>query len=73
MSYEFIVTGRKARVGVVTLNRPKQLNALSPRLMKELGEALAALDADAGIGAMKDFGYMASAPAWCRASCRSRS
>ena len=39
-------------MGVITLNRPKQLNALSPGLMKELGQALAALDADAGIGAI---------------------
>jgi len=39
-------------VGVITLSRPKQLNALSPGLMAELGSALAALDADAGIGAI---------------------
>jgi enoyl-CoA hydratase len=52
MSYEFITVEQKGRVGVITLNRPKQLNALSPGLMKELGQALAALDADAGIGAI---------------------
>ena len=52
MSYEFIAVEQKGRVGVITLNRPKQLNALSPGLMKELGQALAALDADAGIGAI---------------------
>jgi enoyl-CoA hydratase len=52
MSYEFITAEQKGRVGVITLNRPKQLNALSPGLMKELGAALAALDADAGIGAI---------------------
>jgi enoyl-CoA hydratase len=39
-------------VGVITLNRPKQLNALSPGLMAELGKALAALDANEGIGAI---------------------
>ena len=52
MSYEFITVEQKGRVGIVTLNRPKQLNALSPGLMAELGSALAALDADAGIGAI---------------------
>ncbi|MEP6557082.1 MAG: enoyl-CoA hydratase [Burkholderiales bacterium] len=36
--------------GVVTLNRPKQLNALNDGLMDELGHALADYDADDGIG-----------------------
>jgi len=52
MTYEFIAVEAKGRVGVITLNRPKQLNALSPALMAELGRALAALDADANIGAI---------------------
>src|ERR671919_1768549 len=52
MSYSYIAVEQKGRVGVITLNRPKQLNALSPGLMKELGTALRALDADAGIGAI---------------------
>jgi enoyl-CoA hydratase len=52
MSYEFITVEQKGRVGVITLNRPKQLNALSPQLMVELGKALAAFDGDAGIGAI---------------------
>ena len=52
MSYECILVERRGRVGVVTLNRPKQLNALSPQLMQELGRALLELDADDGIGAM---------------------
>jgi enoyl-CoA hydratase len=52
MSYEFITVEQKGRVGIITLNRPKQLNALSPGLMAELGRALVALDADAGIGAI---------------------
>jgi enoyl-CoA hydratase len=52
MSYEFITTEQKGRVGVIRLNRPKQLNALSPALMGELGAALAAFDADAGVGAI---------------------
>ena len=38
------------RVGLLTLNRPKQLNALNDALMDELGAALLALDADDGVG-----------------------
>ena len=40
------------RVGVITLNRPKQMNALNDALMDALGAALLALDADEGIGAI---------------------
>ena len=49
---EFIKVEKKGRVGLVTLDRPKQLNALNPQLMQELGAALQAFDADDGIGAM---------------------
>lgn len=52
MSYEFITTEVKGRVALVTLNRPKQLNALNPKLMQELGAALLGLDADDGVGAI---------------------
>jgi len=52
MSYEFILTEQKGRVGLVTLNRPKQLNALNAKLMQELAQALYAYDADPGIGAI---------------------
>ena len=52
MSYSYIAVEQKGRVGVITLNRPKQLNALSPDLMAELGKALHALDADPGVGAL---------------------
>jgi enoyl-CoA hydratase len=52
MSYELITSENKGRVGLITLNRPKQMNALNPQLMKELGTALQAFDADEGIGAM---------------------
>ena len=38
------------RIGLAKLNRPKQLNALNDALMDELGAALLAFDADAGIG-----------------------
>ena len=40
------------KVGIVTLNRPKQLNALNEQLMVELGAALQAFDADPAIGCM---------------------
>jgi enoyl-CoA hydratase len=52
MSYTFITTEQKGRVGLITLNRPKQLNALSPELMQQLGDALYAFDANEGIGAI---------------------
>ena len=52
MSYEFITTEVKGRVAIVTLNRPKQLNALNAKLMQELGAALYAFDADEEIGAI---------------------
>ena len=52
MSYEFILTEVKGRVALVTLNRPKQLNALNAGLMQELGDALYAFDADEAIGAI---------------------
>jgi enoyl-CoA hydratase len=52
MGYEFIIAEVKGRVALITLNRPKELNALSPRLMQELGAALYGFDADEGIGAI---------------------
>jgi enoyl-CoA hydratase len=51
MTYEFIEVRTEAeRVGVIRLNRPKQLNALNAGLMDELGVALKAFDADDAIG-----------------------
>ncbi len=47
-----VLTHVDGRVGVVTLNRPRQLNALDDALMDALGAALLAFDADAGIGAI---------------------
>jgi len=53
MSYDLIQVRTEAeRVGVITLNRPKQLNALNDALMDELGSALKAFDADPAIGCM---------------------
>lgn len=50
MSYEFILSEKKGRVGVITLNRPKQMNALNAQVMQELAKALYAFDADEGVG-----------------------
>ena len=53
MSHEFIQVRTEAgKVGIVTLNRPKQLNALNGALMDELGSALKAFDTDPAIGCM---------------------
>jgi enoyl-CoA hydratase len=52
MSYEFILAEVKGRVALITLNRPKQLNALAPKLMQELGAAMYGFDADDGVGAI---------------------
>ena len=53
MAYETIEVRVEAdKVGVITLNRPKQLNALNDQLMDELGAALKAFEADEKIGCM---------------------
>jgi enoyl-CoA hydratase len=49
---ELITVRTEGRVGIVTLNRPKALNALNDQLMNELGAALKAFDGDEGIGCM---------------------
>jgi enoyl-CoA hydratase len=51
-TYQNILVETRDRVGLVTLNRPKQLNALNDALMDELGAALLAFDADDAIGAI---------------------
>ena len=50
MPYENILIETRGRVGLITLNRPKAMNALNDALMDELGDALAAFDADENIG-----------------------
>jgi enoyl-CoA hydratase len=56
MSYECILTEVRGegtrKTGLITLNRPKQLNALNGQLMDELGAALLAFEADEGIGSI---------------------
>src|SRR5215472_526214 len=50
--YQSILVERRGAVGIVTLNRPAALNALSAALVQELGAALDELEADAAIGAI---------------------
>src|SRR5258707_48483 len=54
MTFETILTDTRGdgprRTGLITLNRPKQLNALNDQLMNELGAAPKAFDADDTIG-----------------------
>jgi enoyl-CoA hydratase len=52
MAYQNILLETRGRVGLIRLNRPKQLNALNDALMDDLGDALAKLDADETIGAI---------------------
>ena len=52
MAYENIIVATKGRVGLVTLNRPKALNALNQQLIAELNEALGGFESDAAIGCM---------------------
>ena len=52
MAYEFILAETRGKVGLIPLNRPKQMNALNPKLMPELAEAMYAFDADDGVGAL---------------------
>jgi enoyl-CoA hydratase len=52
MTYQNILVETRGRVGLITLNRPKALNALNDELMNELGRALLAFDEDDGIGAV---------------------
>ncbi len=52
MSENFVLVETRGRVGLLTLNRPKALNALNDQLMDELGAALLAFDANEDIGAI---------------------
>ena len=52
MNEQPVLVETRGRVGVLTLNRPQQLNALNDALMDQLGAALLAFDADEGIGAI---------------------
>ena len=50
MNYENIIVETRGKVGLITLNRPKALNALSPDLMRDLSKAVDVFEADSKIG-----------------------
>jgi enoyl-CoA hydratase len=52
MSYENILVEIRGAVGLITLNRPKALNALCDLLIRELDQALDTFEADNAIGAI---------------------
>src|SRR5256884_3243386 len=45
-NYQYILVDRDERVGIVTLNRPKELNALNFQLVSEVADALEEFDRD---------------------------
>jgi enoyl-CoA hydratase len=50
--FENILVEHRGRVGLVTLNRPKALNALNKATMEEVVAAVRAMDTDAAVGAV---------------------
>jgi enoyl-CoA hydratase len=52
MPYSNILVETRGQVGLITLNRPQALNALCDALIRELGRALDAFEADDAIGAV---------------------
>jgi len=52
MAYENIIVETRGAVGLITLNRPKALNALNKALVAELRQAVDAFEADDAVGAI---------------------
>src|SRR6202163_739279 len=52
VGYEHILVEIEAPIAIITLNRPKVLNALSPELIREVNVALGELDADENVRAV---------------------
>jgi len=52
MAFETIIVDTRGKVGLITLNRPKALNALNKQVLDELLVALNAFDANASVGAI---------------------
>ena len=52
MAYEFVVLQKEDGVGIITLNRPKVLNALNRATYKEIDEAITELEQDDSIAAI---------------------
>ena len=52
MAYQDVIVEKRGRIGIVTFNRPKALNALCDSLVAELESALDEMEADTEIGAI---------------------
>ena len=52
MIYENIIVETRGKVGLITLNRPKAMNALNDKLIDEISAALDGFEADPNIGCM---------------------
>jgi enoyl-CoA hydratase len=52
MAYENILVERRGKAGLIRLNRPQALNALSERLVADLNHALSTFEKDSEIGAV---------------------
>lgn len=52
MNEQPVLTETVGRVGIITLNRPRQMNALNDALMDALGDALLSFDGNDDIGAI---------------------
>ena len=50
MAYDNIIVDTKGPVGIITLNRPKAMNALNSAIVAEIGRALDGFEADEAIG-----------------------
>ena len=50
MNYANIIVDTRGKVGLITINRPKAMNALNDTLIDEIGVALDGFEADANIG-----------------------
>lgn len=50
--FQHVLVEKRGKVGLVTLNRPKALNALCNDLMNELSVALKDLETDSSVGAI---------------------
>jgi enoyl-CoA hydratase/carnithine racemase len=51
-AHQYILSEKRGKVGLITLNRPKALNALCDGLISELNAQVTAFDADHDIGAI---------------------
>ncbi len=52
MSYEFVESEVRGRVGILTMNRPDKLNAMNPQMDYELRDQIGFWNSDDSIGAM---------------------